>query len=37
MAVTADITVGVGWRTCIDVMLAQTGSPSPRIYCRANP
>jgi len=37
MAVTANITVAVGWRTCIDVVLAQTGSPSLRIYCRANP
>jgi hypothetical protein len=37
MAVTANITVGVGWRICIDVMLAQTSSPSLRIYCRANP
>ena len=37
MAVTADIPVGVGRHACIDVMLAQTGSPSLRIHCRANP
>jgi len=34
MAGTAQKTIAVGWRTCIDVMLAQTGSParaSPQI------
>ncbi len=28
MAVSANKTQAVGWRTCLHVMLAQTGSPS---------